>query len=96
MAIDLRLACIADGANGCSLRADRSCWLTGPCFLMWSVDFNGVYLFVGEFSSGLERAVSGRNHTAINWRQLTGGIVALKIPLVASVYMSEKSEAQSF
>ncbi|MCY1407893.1 hypothetical protein D9M71_232050 [compost metagenome] len=32
LAIDLRLAYIADGANGCSLRADRSCWLTGPCF----------------------------------------------------------------
>ena len=38
---------------------------------------------------------SGCNHTATNWRQLTGGIVALKIPLVASVYMSEKSEVQS-
>ena len=92
MAIDLRLACIADGANGCSLWAGRSCWLTGPCFLMWSVDFNGMHYFVGEISLKL----SGCNHTAINWRQLTGGIVALKIPLVAFVYMSEKSGIQTF
>jgi hypothetical protein len=38
----------------------------------------------------------GCDHAAINWRQLTGGMVALKIPLVASVCMSEKSGIQSF
>jgi len=50
MVIDLRQAYIADGANGGSLRADRSSWLTDLCFVVLCIGFNGAY-FLNEKSS---------------------------------------------
>ncbi|MCK8667553.1 hypothetical protein M1M11_21985 [Pseudomonas azerbaijanoccidens] len=55
MVIDLRQAYIADGANGGSLRADRSSWLTDLCFVVLCIGFNGAYFLKEKSSLKLER-----------------------------------------